>query len=241
MYLIFGGAGAIGSCVAQKLAAEGKSVQIVGRTNESLQAVASSIGAQYAVADATLEEEVRSVFEGLPSDVPLLGAVNCVGSLLLKPAHATSFEQWQSVISTNLTSAFLITKYAARLMMQQKQGSIVLVSSAASRTGMANHEAIAAAKGGVAALARSAAATYSRYGVRVNAVAPGLVDTPLVSAITSSEAQLEASVAMHALGRIGTPEDVAEAIVWLVSEKSSWLTGQVIGIDGGLADLRARR
>jgi NAD(P)-dependent dehydrogenase (short-subunit alcohol dehydrogenase family) len=119
-------------------------------------------------------------------------------------------------------------------------GAIVLISSAAARTGIPNHEAIAAAKGGVLALTLSAAATYARYNIRVNCVAPGLVDSPLAARITASDAARKASAAMHPLGRIGHPDDVAAAIEWLLDPHNTWTTGQVIGVDGGLASLRAQ-
>lgn len=115
---------------------------------------------------------------------------------------------------------------------------MVLVSTVAAGTGLSNHEAIAAAKGGIEGLVRSAAATYAARNLRVNAVAPGLVDTPLASRITKSERALEHSKKMHPLGRIGTPEDVSSAIDWLLSSESSWVTGQVVGIDGGLGAIR---
>jgi NAD(P)-dependent dehydrogenase (short-subunit alcohol dehydrogenase family) len=119
-------------------------------------------------------------------------------------------------------------------------GSVVLTATAAARHGLANHEAIAAAKGGVIALARSAAATYAGKGLRVNVVAPGLVRTPMAARITATPAAEQASAAMHALGRIGEPDDVAPAYVWLLGAESSWVTGQEIGVDGGLATLRSR-
>ena len=170
--------------------------------------------------------------------VGLDGLANCVGSILLKPAHLTSEEEWDAVVSTNLKSAYAAVRAAARAMTAG--GSVVLVSSAAGRLGLANHEAIAAAKAGVIGLALSAAATYAPKGIRVNAVAPGLVRTPMTARITGNEAALKASTAMHALGRIGEPEDVASAIAWLLDPVQSWVTGQVIGVDGGLATLRSR-
>ena len=119
-------------------------------------------------------------------------------------------------------------------------GSIVLVSSAAARIGLANHEAIAAAKAGVIGLTLSAAATYGPRRIRVNCVAPGLVRTPMTSRLTANEVSLKASTAMHPLGRIGEPGDVASAIEWLLNPEQSWVTGQVLGIDGGLGSVRAR-
>ena len=98
----------------------------------------------------------------------------------------------------------------------------------------------AAAKAGVIGLTLSAAATYAPRGIRVNCVAPGLVRTPMTARITANEASLKASTAMHALGRIGDPADVAGAIEWLLGPDSGWVTGQVLGVDGGLASVRAR-
>jgi 3-oxoacyl-[acyl-carrier protein] reductase len=125
--------------------------------------------------------------------------------------------------------------------MMQAGGSIVLSSSAAARVGLANHEAIAAAKAGVIGLMLSAAASYAPRGIRVNCVAPGLVRTPLTARTTANEASLAASTGMHALGRIGEPEDVAAAIAWLLDPAQGWVTGQVIGVDGGLATVRPRQ
>ena len=116
----------------------------------------------------------------------------------------------------------------------------MLMSSAAARTGVPSHEAIAAAKAGVIGLTLSAAATYAPKGLRFNAVAPGLVESPLTERIVSNEASLKASTAMHPLGRIGQPGDIASAVVWLLDPAQSWVTGQVIGVDGGLASVRSR-
>ncbi len=150
-----------------------------------------------------------------------LDGIACyVGSLLLKPAQSTSATEWGTTIATNLTSEFAVVRPGIRAMMNTG-GSIVLVSSAAARVGLANHEAIAAAKAGVIGLTLSAATTYAPRGIRVNCVAPGLVRTPMTARLTANEASLKASTAMHALGRIGEPRDVATAIEWLLSPKET--------------------
>jgi NAD(P)-dependent dehydrogenase (short-subunit alcohol dehydrogenase family) len=124
--------------------------------------------------------------------------------------------------------------------MAEQGGSVVLVSSAAARIGLVNHEAISAAKAGIEGLALAAAATYAAKGIRVNCVAPGLTRTPLTARLWQNDAVAKASAGMHALGRIGTPEEVASAIDWLLDSEQAWVTGQVIGVDGGLSRVRSR-
>ncbi len=238
--LIVGGGGGIGSAVARRLAAEGHLPFLAGRDSSKLAAVAAETGGKTAVVDATdfsavdaAADEAVAVLGGLT------GIVCCAGSLLLKPAHLTTAEEWQSILSANLTTAFACVRAAGRVL-KAEGGSVVLVSSAAARIGLANHEAIAAAKAGIIGLVRSAAATYARPRIRFNAVAPGLVKTPLAGGITSNELATKASVGMHPLGRLGEPEDVARAITFLLDPANDWVTGQVLGVDGGLADLKAR-
>lgn len=194
----------------------------------------------HGVVDATDPDAVDVVADAAVTALGGLdGIVNCAGSLLLKPAHLTSPADWQATLAANLTSAFGCVRAAGRLL-KADGGSVVLLSSAAARIGLANHEAIAAAKAGVIGLVLSAAATYARQRIRFNAVAPGLVRTPLSRSIVASEPAEKASIAMHPLGRLGEPEDVARAICFLLDPAQSWITGQVLGVDGGLADLKAR-
>ncbi len=215
-------------------------VHPVGRNPAATSQLANEIDAAYSVCDATEPDEVsRAVTEGSESLGGLDGVAHCVGSLQLKAGHLTSPEEWGQTLSTNLSSAFYVLRAAAPLM-RGSGGSIVFVSSAAARLGLANHEAIAAAKAGVIGLTLSAAATYATQQIRVNCVAPGLVDTPLAERLTSNPRSLEASKAMHPLGRIGSAEDVASAIEWLLGARQSWVTGQVLGVDGGLGSVRSR-
>jgi len=240
-YVILGGTGGIGAAVARQLAADGASVALAARGSERLEQLASELGdATTGVLDATniaeVEQFVRSVADASGG---VDGIVNCVGSILLKAAHQTTEDEWRQTIAANLDSAFATVRAGAKVMARTG-GSIVLMASSAATVGLPSHEAIAAAKAGVIGLARSAAATYAGKGIRVNAVAPGLVDTPMAAGITGNEMMLRASIAMHPLGRIGRPEEVASLIVWLLSEQGSWVTGQVIGIDGGLGSVRAK-
>ena len=241
VYVILGGTGGIGSAVARKLTADGATVALAARGAARLEEMARQLeGSVTGVLDATstgeVEKFVRTVAD---ANGGIDGIVNCVGSILLKAAHQTSDEEWRQTISANLDSAFATVRAGARVM-GRTGGSIVLMASAAATVGLPSHEAIAAAKAGVIGLARSAAATYAGKGIRVNAVAPGLVDTPMSAAIIGNEMMLKASTAMHPLGRIGRPEEVASVITWLLSDAAGWVTGQVIGIDGGLSKVRAK-
>jgi NAD(P)-dependent dehydrogenase (short-subunit alcohol dehydrogenase family) len=238
--MVLGGSGGIGSELCRQLCDAGHQVAVAGRNREKVEKLAESLQAYPVLVDATdtaaVEERAREIQAEFGS---LDGIANCVGSLLLKPAHLTRDEEWDDTIRTNLSSAFAAVRSAAKTM-KKAGGSVVLVSSAAARIGLPNHEAIAAAKAGVIGLTLSAAASYASSGIRINAVAPGLTRTPMTDRITSRPASEKASLSMHALGRLGEPKDIASAISWLLDPAQSWLTGQVIGVDGGLADIRLR-
>ncbi len=244
VHLILGATGGIGSALARQLAATGARLVLTARNADALAALGAELGATTVLVDATVSADVERAVETAVSTFGRLdGAANCIGSLLLKPAHLTRPEEFDEVLSVNLRSAFSLVRSATRVMMNNTEpsgGSIVLVASAAARIGLANHEAIAAAKGGVISLTLSAAASYAAKQVRVNCVAPGLVRTPLTARITGSAAAEQSSVAMHALGRLGEPGDVARAIAFLLDPANSWITGQTLGVDGGLGTLRSR-
>ncbi|MFM7232260.1 MAG: SDR family NAD(P)-dependent oxidoreductase [bacterium] len=238
--VVLGATGGIGEETARRLAAGGWRLVLGARDPARLEPLAQSLGATAVVVEARDPAQVEAVVSrAVELHGRLDGLVNCFGTLLLKPAHLTSDAEWQETLEVNLGSAFAAVRAGTRAMTKEG-GSIVLMSSAAARIGLANHEAIAAAKGGVQALALSAAASYAHRRIRVNAVAPGLVRTRLSERVTASEAALKASTAMHPLGRIGEPSDVASLIVWLLDPANDWVTGQVIGVDGGLGTLRSR-
>jgi NAD(P)-dependent dehydrogenase (short-subunit alcohol dehydrogenase family) len=233
---IVGATGGIGSALARMLSRQGAELILMARSQERLGSLGQELQARTQPVDATKPGELE---QALATCGPINGIVNCAGSILLKPAHLTTDAEWRQTIEANLTTAFATVKAGAKAL-SSTGGSIVLCATAAARTGLANHEAIAAAKGGVIGLTLSAAATYAARNIRVNCVAPGLIDTPLAARITSNPAALEASLAMHPLGRIGQAGDVASGIAWLLDPVNSWVTGQVFGIDGGLGTIRAR-
>jgi NAD(P)-dependent dehydrogenase (short-subunit alcohol dehydrogenase family) len=240
--IIIGGGGSIGSATARKLTAQGCKVFIAGRNAERLESVAAETSATTIPLDACDSAAVDAMLQSvLARHGRVDGVVNCAGSILLKPAHLISDQEFADTIAVNLTTAFNLLRASVRVMMKQiGGGSIVLCSSVAARRGLVNHEAIAAAKAGVEGLALAAGASYARFGVRVNCVAPGLTRTEMTRSLTQNETVAKMSAAMHPLGRIGEPSEVASAICWLVDREQSWVTGQVIGIDGGLGHVQAR-
>ena len=239
---IIGATGGIGSATARRLAAAGRPLVLSSRSADELQALAAELGGDPVVLplDATDPAQVDAAADTIAAEHGgIAGMTLCVGSILLKPAHRTSDEEWRDTMTRNLDTAFHALRAATRTMMKTG-GSVVLLSSSAAQVGLANHEAIAAAKAGIIGLAQAAAASYAARGIRVNVVAPGLVDTPLAAKLLASEATAKASAAMHPLGRVGTPEDIASTLSWLLDPAQSWMTGQVIGVDGGLARVRGR-
>ena len=237
-FMILGASGGIGSELCRRLVAHRARVVLAGRNRETLAQLGDELDSIHVRVEATSVEEVAA---GVSQAAEVLGRidgiVNCVGSVLIKPAHLTSPAEWHQTLAANLTSAFATVRagYAA---LKESGGSIVLMSSAAARIGLPNHEAIAAAKAGVTGLMLSAAASYASRGIRVNAVAPGLIQTPLTERMWASPKSAETSRSMHALARLGQPSDVASVICWLLQRENAWITGQVFGVDGGLGTLR---
>ncbi len=239
--VILGATGTIGSGLARRLVSEGKSVFLVGRNEERLQALANELNAKYAVANMANSDSLSEVVaDAVQSGMVVDSFVNCIGSILLKPAHITSDAEFREVVETNLFSAFATVRCAGKAL-REHGGSVVLISTAAAKLGIASHEAIAAAKAGIEGLARSAAASYASSNIRFNVVSPGLVKTDLTKRIWEAPAMASASAELHALGRLGEPEQIVSLIAWLIAPENHWITGQVIAVDGGLSSVQPRR
>lgn len=234
--LVTGASGGIGRALAARLHAQGLRVAAVGRDAARLEPVPAALRI---AADTTTPEgaalAVAACTEALGAAPTLLA--HCVGSTLVAPLHRTRAEAWREVLRVNLDSA-VFTLQAFIGGLQGGPGAAVFASSVVARIGVANHEAIAAAKGGVEALVRSAAATYAAQGLRINAVAPGLTDTPMTAAMLKLPALREGAGRQYPLGGVQTAEQVAGTMAWLLGDDAARITGQVIAVDGGFTTVR---
>jgi NAD(P)-dependent dehydrogenase (short-subunit alcohol dehydrogenase family) len=239
--LITGAAGGVGRALTERLQSRGWRLALVsrerGRVNELAEVPeALAVHADVSTADGA-ETAVGETVEHFGRAPDAL--VNCAGSTLLAPLHRTKLEQYRACLSANLDSAFFSLAAFVRACLESKQpGSAVLVSSVVARIGVSNHEAIAAAKAGVAGLTQAAAASYAGQGIRVNAIAPGILRTPSTERLFSAAQAEKQIAAQYPLGRYGSADDGADAITWLLSDEAGWITGQVLGVDGGFSTVR---
>lgn len=238
-YLVVGGSSDIAQILVSQLVEHGKQVTILARDSSRVEHLSNS-GVSVIIGDALNSADLQSAIETakVNGNGSISGAAHLVGSILVKPPHALKVEDFEEVIRTNLTSAFLSLSLICKSMLRSGGGRLVFTSSVAGSLGLVNHEAIAAAKGGIEAMVRSSAATYAQRNIRVNAVAPGLTETRLGSAFLRSDAIREAAVSMIPMKRINQPEEVATSIRWLLTEAPDNFTGQVLNLDGGMANVR---
>ena len=237
-HLIGGITGGIGSELAVKLSAEGDSVSGYARKAAVTDSFSPQGEFKLKTCDATDPEALETVINEFQNELGSIDSyTHAVGSIYLRPAHLTPIEDWLQTIETNLSSAFYALRIVTKVMSKQGHGSCLFFSTAAAQTGIANHEAIAAAKGGIEAMVRAAAASYTSRGLRINAVAPSLTDTPLSQPIVGSEQALEISKRMHPTGTIGEASDVASLAAWLHSDQAKFVTGQTFVIDGGISKI----
>lgn len=233
-----GGGGGIGSEVARQWVAQGGSVSLFGRDKARLERAAASLDTARVLilpGDATIQTDLEAaVGQSLAQFGQINALAHCVGSIKLKPLHTATLVDFDDVLNVNLRSAFLATKAVLPAMRAQQGGSVVLVSTVAAGQGMNNHEMIAAAKAGVEGFVRSSAISYARSGIRFNAVAPGLTDTPLAAPLLANESSRAISEQIHPMGRVATAAEVARIIVLLAGPETGFVTGQTWGVDGGL-------
>jgi NAD(P)-dependent dehydrogenase (short-subunit alcohol dehydrogenase family) len=233
--LVTGGGTGIGLGIAQRLAADGYAVTICGRREDVLEKAAASFGGRWIGCDVTSESQVEAAVAFAADTAGGLGVVvACAGgSTTFGPLVLTDLDAWNGTVALNLTGTFLTIKHAAPVLARRGGGSIVAISSIA---GVLTHRDLgvyAITKAGVEMLVRNAADELGRYGIRVNAVRPGLVPTDTSAILHQTDAIRDDYMAQMPLRRLGTVEDVAGAVAFLAGDDAAWVTGQVFGVDGG--------
>lgn len=226
-YLIVGASSGIGYEIAQRLIDSGAQVFMAGRIQPSLPAT-------FLKWDAGQPD--ASAFDSVPE--VLHGVAYCPGTINLRPFGRLTLEDFSKDLQINTLGAVAVLQATISRLKKAEGASVVLFSTVAARTGMSFHASIATAKAAVEGLVVSLAAEYAPAQVRFNAIAPSLTDTPLAGQLLSSPDKKEASAKRHPLQRYGTPADVAQAALYLLSQESSWVTGQVLGVDGGIGKLK---
>lgn len=235
--LIFGATGGIGEALARRLARQGRSLFLSARSEGKLAGLAKELGAAYEAVDVMTGAIEQTVARAAGSN-GLSGLAYCVGSIVIKPLRQTTPDDFLDAFRLNTLGAAIAVK-AAHGALAAASGPVVLVSTVAVAQGFTGHSAISAAKGGIEGLTRALAAEFAPK-VRVNAVAPSLVRTPLAAPITNNEALAKGVAQLHALPRIGEPEDIAAMAAFLLGDESSWITGQVFPVDGGRSRVRTK-
>ena len=237
--VVTGGSRGIGRAVAEALAAEGATVAVIyaGNTKaaeDTVRAIEEAGGKAFAVQcdvadEAAVTDMVKMVHEKLGTiDVFVNNAGITRDGLLMRMKR----EDWDAVLSTNLTGVYNCTKAVTKIMMKQRSGSIINMTSVVGETGNAGQAKYAAAKAGVIGFTKSVAKELASRNIRVNAVAPGCIDTDMTAVL--SDAVKEEMIKSIPLGRTAAPEEVAQAVVFLASQKAGYITGQTLNVDGGM-------
>jgi 3-oxoacyl-[acyl-carrier protein] reductase len=231
--LVTGGTRGIGLATARALVEAGATVVLTGRDEARAKEAAASVGASGLALDVTDAKAVSSLVRGVAKEHGKLDVVVANAGIMEDALLGMIKEDVvDTTLSTNVAGTLHTVQAAARAMMRKKTGAIVVLASIVGEYGSAGQTVYAASKAAVANIARSAAKELGRSGIRVNAVAPGVIETDLTASL-SEDAKAE-NASRTPLGRLGRPEEVANAIRFLVSDEASFITGQVLGIDGGL-------
>lgn len=224
--LVIGGGSGIGQSVVTGLTKEGFQVVAASR-NLSSEDVPEGVEIQQFDVTADGELSIPDQLDGL---------VYCPGTINLKPFSSIKLKQFREEFEINYFGAVKVLQKALPAL-RKGGGSVVMFSTVAVQTGMSFHSAIASAKGAVEGLVRSLAAEYAPK-VRFNAIAPSLTDTPLAKNLLSDDKKRKSNTERHPLKKIGTPEDISNLVLYLISDRSAWVTGQVFKIDGGMSSIR---
>lgn len=228
-YFIIGASGGIGKEIALQLANSGKQVMAIFNKNTP-----DFVHPNMRFHQLDVLEETISV-DDLPEE--LAGFVYCPGSITLRPFERMKPADFESDYKLQVTGAIKLLQLALPRLKKSSTASIVLFSTVAVQTGLPFHTQVSASKGAIEGLTRALAAEYAPK-IRVNCIAPSLTDTPLAASLLNTEQKREANALRHPLKRIGTPEDIANMATFLLSEKSGWMTGQVLHVDGGMSSVK---
>ena len=233
-YLVFGATGAIGSSLAAQLKESSHDVHLIARNEDEVKAISEELSCSYTVADV-LEENFIDKVKADTSDFDVKGVAYCIGSIDLKPLKRVSESDLHNCMKLNLYSAIEVIK-GFQEELKKSSGSIVLFSSVAAQKGFTNHTIIATAKAAIEGLTVTLAAEFAPN-IRINCVAPSLTNSKIAQSMLKNPIVAEALAKAHPLKRVGEGKDSAALAKFLLTEESSWITGQVIGVDGGRSSL----
>lgn len=233
-FLIYGGSGGIGSAIARRLTRDGAGVHLVGRNQEGLAALADELQAGYTVGNVTDPELFTRVAEDAGEKID--GLVYAVGTINLRGFQRLEAADYLLDFQINALGAALAVNAAVKALKKSSSPSVVLFSSVAATQGFSFHASMGMAKAAVSGLTLSLAAELAPQ-IRVNAIAPSLVKTPLTEKMLANEKTAEAIAAMHPLNRLGEADEIASLAQYLLSSDAGWITGQIMGVDGGRSTL----
>ncbi len=227
---IVGASGAIGAALARRIHARGGTPWLVGRSVDKLRALSDELGAPFSVVDTSAVEGISDALAGqAPAD--LNGFAYCAGDIVLKPLKRASPADFRACFDLHVVGAAEALK-TVEPTLKKNGGSVVFFSSVAVQQGFTNHAVVSSAKGAIEGLTRALAAELAPK-VRVNAIAPSITHSAMAQPMLGKEAMAQALAKSHPLGRVGEAEDSAALASFLLSEDAAWITGQVIGVDGG--------
>ena len=233
-YLIFGATGSIGSSLAQQLKDSNQEAHLISRNADELKALSEKLGFSFTVADVLEDGFIDQIKSDVSDDI-IQGLAYCIGSIDLKPIKRVTESDMNKCMKLNLYYAIEAIQ-SFQDTLKKNDGSIVLFSSVAAQKGFTNHTIIASAKAAIEGLTVTLAAELAPS-IRVNCIAPSLTDSKISQSMLKSEVVSEALAKAHPLKRLGEGNDSASLAKFLLSEESSWMTGQIIGVDGGRSTL----
>ena len=233
-YLIFGATGSVGSNLAIQLSQANKEIHLIGRNDVELEKLSSELGCDYTILDI-LSDDIYENLQKNFEDIDLAGIAYCIGSIDLKPLEKTSKEDFQKCLKLNFFPIVEVIK-VFKDNLKKNKGSIVLFSTVAAQRGFTNHSIIASVKGAIEGLTVSLAAEFAPD-IKVNCIAPSLTNSKMAEPILKNKIVAEGIAKAHPLKRIGEGKDTAAMAKFLLTEESSWITGQIIGVDGGRSTL----